>query len=178
MRKFRSTDTFTPCFFAATSAFSVSSAALSDTAGVVPVNLRKYNVSTKHIAKCGERLGIYYLESGSAMRPSKVVYDRAHSSISTATEADFDFDAIFEGADWFHFTGILIELLGVSGVDTCRPTVVGSGMAHPQGGNAVLKIVVRHHLLKDGLVARQLQIAAGHIGLARRHWSTVWQHPR
>ena len=68
--------------------------------------LRKYNVGTGHIAKCGERLGIYYLESGSSMRPSKVVYDRAHSSISTATEADFDFDAIFEGADWFHFTGI------------------------------------------------------------------------
>ena len=68
--------------------------------------LRKYNVSTKHIARCGERLGIYYLESGSSMRPSKVVYDRAHSSISTATEADFDFDDIFAGADWFHFTGI------------------------------------------------------------------------
>ena len=68
--------------------------------------LRKYGVETKHIARCGERLGIYYLESGSAMRPSKVVYDRAHSSISTATEADFNFDEIFEGADWFHFTGI------------------------------------------------------------------------
>ena len=68
--------------------------------------LRKYNVETKHIARCGERLGIYYLESGSSMRPSKVVYDRAHSSISTATEADFNFDEIFEGADWFLFTGI------------------------------------------------------------------------
>ncbi|MBP3204992.1 MAG: sugar kinase [Lachnospiraceae bacterium] len=68
--------------------------------------LRKYGVETKHIARCGERLGIYYLESGSAMRPSKVVYDRAHSSVSTATEADFNFDEIFEGADWFHFTGI------------------------------------------------------------------------
>ncbi|SCX08273.1 2-dehydro-3-deoxygluconokinase [Lachnospiraceae bacterium YSD2013] len=68
--------------------------------------LRKYNVSTKNIARCGERLGIYYLESGSSVRPSKVVYDRAHSSISTATEKDFDFDKIFEGADWFHFTGI------------------------------------------------------------------------
>jgi len=68
--------------------------------------LRKYGVETKHIARTGERLGIYYLESGSAMRPSKVVYDRAHSSISTATEADFNFDEIFEGADWFHFTGI------------------------------------------------------------------------
>jgi 2-dehydro-3-deoxygluconokinase len=68
--------------------------------------LRKYNVGTKHIAKCGERLGIYFLETGSAMRASKVVYDRAHASISTATAADFDFDKIFEGADWFHFTGI------------------------------------------------------------------------
>ena len=68
--------------------------------------LRKYNVGTKNIARCGERLGIYYLESGSSVRPSKVVYDRAHSSISTATEKDFDFDAIFEGADWFNFTGI------------------------------------------------------------------------
>ena len=68
--------------------------------------LNKYGVSTKNVAKCGERLGIYYLESGCSMRPSKVVYDRAHSSISTATAADFDFDKIFEGADWFHFTGI------------------------------------------------------------------------
>ena len=68
--------------------------------------LRKYNVGTGNIARCGERLGIYYLESGSSVRPSKVVYDRAHSSISTATEKNFDFDKIFEGADWFHFTGI------------------------------------------------------------------------
>lgn len=68
--------------------------------------LRKYGVETRHIARCGERLGIYYLETGAAMRPSKVVYDRAHSSISTATAADFDFDGIFSDADWFHFTGI------------------------------------------------------------------------
>lgn len=68
--------------------------------------LRKYNVGTHHIARCGERLGIYFLETGSSVRPSQVIYDRAHSSISTATEADFDFDAVFDGADWFHFTGI------------------------------------------------------------------------
>ena len=68
--------------------------------------LRKYGVQTSHIARCGERLGIYYLETGASMRPSKVVYDRAHSSITTATKNDFDFDAIFKGADWFHFTGI------------------------------------------------------------------------
>lgn len=68
--------------------------------------LRKYGVEVDHIAHCGERLGIYYLETGASVRPSKVVYDRAHSSISTAKPEDFDFDAIFEGADWFHFTGI------------------------------------------------------------------------
>lgn len=68
--------------------------------------LRKLNVDTSAIARGGERLGIYFLETGSAMRASNVVYDRAHSSISTATAEDFDFDAIFEGADWFHFTGI------------------------------------------------------------------------
>lgn len=68
--------------------------------------LRKNNVCTKHIARGGERLGIYFLETGAAMRASNVVYDRAHSSISTASASDFDFDEIFEGADWFHFTGI------------------------------------------------------------------------
>lgn len=69
-------------------------------------SLRKYGVETCHIARCGERLGIYYLETGASIRPSKVVYDRAHSSITTATAKDFDFDAIFKDADWFHFTGI------------------------------------------------------------------------
>ncbi len=75
--------------------------------GQAAVNsLRRYGVDTRFIARGGERLGIYYLETGSAMRASSVLYDRAHSSISTAVPEDFDFDAIFEGADWFHFTGI------------------------------------------------------------------------
>lgn len=68
--------------------------------------LRKMNVGTGNIAYGGERLGIYFLETGAAMRASNVVYDRAHSSISTATAADFDFEKIFDGVDWFHFTGI------------------------------------------------------------------------
>ena len=68
--------------------------------------LRKYQVGTKYVAKEGERLGIYFLESGSSVRPSKVIYDRAHSSISTVKPETFDFDQIFEGVDWFHFTGI------------------------------------------------------------------------
>lgn len=68
--------------------------------------LRKYNVGTKNISRSGERVGIYFLETGSAMRASNVVYDRAHSSISTAKIDEFDFDEIFKDADWFHFTGI------------------------------------------------------------------------
>lgn len=68
--------------------------------------LRKYGVKTDYITRGGERVGIYYLESGDAMRPSKVIYDRADSAIAKATIDDFDFDAIMEGADWFHFSGI------------------------------------------------------------------------
>ena len=68
--------------------------------------VRKYGVGTKHIKRGGERLGAYYLEIGSAMRPSSVIYDRKHSSISEADVSEFDFDDIFEGVDWFHFTGI------------------------------------------------------------------------
>lgn len=68
--------------------------------------LRKFNVGTKNIVRCGDRLGIYFLETGSAMRASNVIYDRAGSSIATVSADKFDFDKIFEGADWFHFTGI------------------------------------------------------------------------
>ena len=68
--------------------------------------LRKYGVGTKYIAKSGDRLGIYYLETGASMRASNVIYDRANSSIATAEATKFDFDEIFKDADWFHFTGI------------------------------------------------------------------------
>lgn len=68
--------------------------------------LRKYNVNCDYIAKGGDRLGIYFLETGASMRASNVVYDRAHAAIAEASVEDFDFDAIFEGKDWFHFTGI------------------------------------------------------------------------
>ena len=60
--------------------------------------LRKYGVKTDFIARGGDRVGIYYLETGASMRPSKVIYDRAHSAIAEADAADFDFDAIMEGA--------------------------------------------------------------------------------
>jgi 2-dehydro-3-deoxygluconokinase len=75
--------------------------------GQAAVNaLRRFGVRTEYIARGGDRVGIYYLESGSAMRPSKVIYDRAHSAIAEALPEDFDFDAIMAGADWFHWSGI------------------------------------------------------------------------
>ena len=69
-------------------------------------SLRRFGVDTQHIVRGGDRVGIYFLEKGANQRPSKVVYDRAGASIATAAPADFDWAAIFNGADWFHFTGI------------------------------------------------------------------------
>ena len=69
-------------------------------------SLRRFGVDTSDVVKGGERLGIYYLEKGASQRPSKVIYDRAYSSISQATTEDFDWKKILNGAEWFHFTGI------------------------------------------------------------------------
>ena len=69
-------------------------------------SLRKFGVDTSLIVRGGERVGIYYCEKGASQRPSKVIYDRAYSSIAMATPADFDWNKIFEGVTWFHFTGI------------------------------------------------------------------------
>ena len=68
--------------------------------------LQQFGVDVSHVRRSGSRVGIYFLETGSNQRPSKVVYDRAHSSICEAGPDDFDFDAIFDGAEWFHITGI------------------------------------------------------------------------
>jgi 2-dehydro-3-deoxygluconokinase len=69
-------------------------------------HLRCHGVNTEHIAWGGERLGLNFYETGVAIRPSKVIYDRAHSAIAEATLDDFNFDAIFGGAKWFHVSGI------------------------------------------------------------------------
>ncbi len=75
--------------------------------GQAAVNhLRRYGVNTDYIARGGDRLGIYFLEMGASQRPSKVVYDRANSAIAQVKPGDFDWDHIFSGAEWFHFTGI------------------------------------------------------------------------
>ena len=68
--------------------------------------LRRFGVDTTHVNRSGDRVGIYYLETGANQRPSKVVYDRAGSSICTARPGDFDWQEIFDGAKWLHITGI------------------------------------------------------------------------
>lgn len=69
-------------------------------------DLRKYGVDTQYIQRGGDRLGIYYLEKGASQRASQVIYDRAYSSIAQVEVDEFKWDEIFDGADWFHFTGI------------------------------------------------------------------------
>lgn len=74
--------------------------------------LRRYGVDTTHIVRGGERLGVYYIEKGASQRASKVIYDRANSAIALAKPEEFDWEAIFDGVDWFHFTGITPALGG------------------------------------------------------------------
>ena len=85
--------------------------------------MRRYGVDTRWMLRGGERLGIYFLEKGASQRPSKVVYDRKLSSISTAKPKEFDWKAIFAGATWFHFTGItpaLGETAAECVLDACK----------------------------------------------------------
>ncbi len=80
--------------------------------------LRYFGVDTDEIVRGGDRVGIYYLEKGASQRGSVCIYDRAHSAIAEASAEDFDWDSIFEGADWFHFTGIT-PALGENVADLC-----------------------------------------------------------
>ena len=73
---------------------------------IVVRTLRKYGVDTSNIIRGGKRLGVYYVEKGASQRASKVIYDREGSAIAEADPSEFDWDAIFEGATWFHWTGI------------------------------------------------------------------------
>ncbi|MEG1858014.1 MAG: sugar kinase [Pseudoflavonifractor sp.] len=82
-------------------------------------SLRALGVDTKFMTRGGERLGIYFLEKGASQRGSVCIYDRAHSAIQEAKPSDFDWDAIFDGTDWFHFTGIT-PALGANLVDICE----------------------------------------------------------
>ncbi len=94
--------------------------------GQAAVNsLRSFGVDTRHIVRGGERIGIYYLEKGASQRGSVCIYDRKYSSIQTASPSDFDWDAIFDGARWFHFTGIT-PALGENMVEACEQACIAA----------------------------------------------------
>ncbi len=82
-------------------------------------SLRYFGVDTSEIVRGGDRVGIYFLEKGASQRGSVCIYDRAHSAIQEASASDFDWDKIFDGADWFHFTGIT-PALGPNLVSICK----------------------------------------------------------
>ncbi len=75
-------------------------------------HLRRYGVETNRILRGGERMGLYFLERGTSVRPSRVLYDRAYSAIATAAAEEFNWAELLEGADWFHFSGITLALSG------------------------------------------------------------------
>ena len=88
-------------------------------------SLRYFGVDTSKIVRGGERVGIYFLEKGASQRGSVCIYDRAYSAIQQADVNDFDWDSIFEGADWFHFTGIT-PALGGNLVEICKKACIAA----------------------------------------------------
>lgn len=90
----------------------------NDLGAACAAELRSFGVGTSNIVYGGERLGIYYLETGAVARPSKVVYDRAHSSAATVERGMIDWEQVLAGADWFHWTGIT-PAISASAADVC-----------------------------------------------------------
>ena len=86
------------------------------------MEMRKRGVGTDKIVYGGDRLGIYFLETGAVSRGSKVVYDRAHSAISEIESGMIDWDAVFEGVEWFHWTGIT-PAISQGAADVCLEAV-------------------------------------------------------
>jgi 2-dehydro-3-deoxygluconokinase len=86
------------------------------------MSLRSHGIHTKHIVRGGDRIGIYFLETGTAQRGSKVIYDRTGSSFATIQTGMLDWKKVFEGADWFHWTGIT-PAISQGAADVCREAI-------------------------------------------------------
>lgn len=117
--------------------------------------LRRYGVGTSGIVYGGERLGIYFLETGAVARPSKVVYDRAHSSISTIERGMIDWERAFEGADWFHWTGIT-PAISASAAEVC---LEACQVANRMGVTVSCDLNFRKNLWKYGKTAAEVMPA-------------------
>ena len=127
----------------------------NDIAASCVAELRKRNVGVSNIVYGGERLGIYFLETGAVARPSKVVYDRAHSSISTIECGMIDWDKVFEGADWFHWTGIT-PAISASAAEVCLEACKA---ANKRGITVSCDLNFRKNLWKYGKTAAEVMPA-------------------
>ncbi len=114
--------------------------------------LRKNNVITKNIIRGGERMGIYFLETGAVARPSKVVYDRANTSISTIQPNSIDWHSILKDADWFHWTGIT-PALSQEAADACLEAIK---VANELGVTVSTDLNYRKNLWKYGKKASEI----------------------
>lgn len=122
-------------------------------------DLRKYNVGTSYVLRGGDRVGIYFLETGAVARPSKVVYDRAHSSIAEVQKGMFDWKEILKEARWFHWTGIT-PALSQGAADVCFEAIE---TANEMGVTVSCDLNYRKNLWKYGKKASEImpQLVAG-----------------
>lgn len=114
--------------------------------------IRQWGVDTSYIVRQGSRLGIYFLESGAVQRGSKVVYDRANSSIAEIKPGDIDWDKTFEGADWFHWTGIT-PAISQGAADVCLEAIKA---ARAKGLTVSADLNYRKNLWKYGKKASEV----------------------
>lgn len=127
----------------------------NDLGAACVAELRSFGVGTSNIVYGGERLGIYYLETGAVARPSKVVYDRAHSSAATVERGMIDWEQVLAGADWFHWTGITPAISASAAevcLDACRA-------ANSLGVKVSCDLNYRKNLWKYGKTAAEVMPA-------------------
>jgi 2-dehydro-3-deoxygluconokinase len=127
----------------------------NDIAKACVKDLRSYGIDTSGIVYGGDRLGIYYLETGAVARPSKVVYDRAGSSIATIKPGDIDWAEVLKGADWFHWTGIT-PALSQGAADVCLEAIKA---ANAMGITVSCDLNYRKNLWKYGKKASEVMPA-------------------
>jgi len=119
------------------------------------MDLRKYGVSTNHVIRGGERLGIYFLETGAVSRGSKVIYDRAHSAMTEIQPGMIDWDSVFDDANWFHWTGIT-PAISQGAADVCLEAIQ---KANEKGITVSCDLNYRKNLWKYGKKASEVMPA-------------------
>jgi 2-dehydro-3-deoxygluconokinase len=128
-------------------------------------SLRSFGIDTSMVKRQGERLGIYFLENGANQRPSRVTYDRSGSSISTASAADFDWNAVFDGADWFHISGVTPAI----SASAAELSIAAARAARERGLTVSCDYNYRKNLWRYGKKAPEVMrelVCLAHVGIA------------